>query len=406
MALLEFWKNSREAVLNQSIQQVVTIAGDGNLSDDTTCSMEFVQFLREAPSERLFGYAQSCLDTSFDKSGFALQDIINELGRRLGFVVENGRYRGVKGQIGFDGVWRSESRPEIVIEVKTTSAYQMSVDTFADYRQRLIDAGRLSRESSILIIVGRFDTEGLEAQVRGSKHAWDVRLISIESLIRLVKVKEMSPDPTTLERIGEVLRPFEYTRVDKIIDIIFATAEDVEGSSLENEDQVTGDVQQGDIAARSFEVTPKGDLENKRMQAANAFAERQEKRLVKFSKTLFQSGDGELRVCVAVSKNYLRDYQPYWYAYHPKWDEFLRGGKSSFLLLACMDREDAFAIPYQQLVGMLPKMNQTKKDDGKSYWHIAVTTTETGLAVNLSKVKEVVELSPYRFRFGHQLSLY
>lgn len=258
-----------------------------------------------------------------------------------------------------------------------------------------------SRGSSILVIVGRFDTDGLEAQVRGSKHAWDVRLISVESLIRLVKVKEMSPDPTTLERIGEVLRPFEYTRVDRIIDIIFATAEDVESANADEDGESGHRTTESDneIAPRSYEVTPKEELERKRSQAAEAFGLSQGKSLVKFSKTLFQSGDKDFRACVAVSKNYLRDYQPYWYAYHPKWDAFLREGKSSFLVLACMDLNEAFAIPYDRLVEMLPKMNQTKKEGGKDYWHIAITTTNSGLAINLSKVKELIDLTPYRVSF-------
>jgi hypothetical protein len=42
------------------------------------------------------------------------------------------------------------------------------------------------------------------------------------------------------------------------------------------------------------------------------------------------------RVCAAVSKRYERDYS---YAYHPVWNEFLEGGKRSYFLLACMDRD-------------------------------------------------------------------
>ncbi|MDX1563655.1 MAG: putative Ig domain-containing protein, partial [Gammaproteobacteria bacterium] len=47
------------------------------------------------------------LESSFSNSGLALQDIVNEVARRLGFDVEPGRYRGKKGEIGFDGLWRS-----------------------------------------------------------------------------------------------------------------------------------------------------------------------------------------------------------------------------------------------------------------------------------------------------------
>lgn len=401
MSLLEFWKSSREAVLSQTIQQVVMSAGDGNLSDESVCSDEFTKYLREVPSELLYRYAESCLDTSFEKSGFVLQDIVNELGRRLGFDVDNGRYRGVKGQIGFDGIWKSEGCPDIVVEVKTTNAYQMSLDTFSDYRQRLIDNGRLSRGSSILIIVGRFDTDGLEAQVRGSKHAWDIRIISVESLTRLVKVKEMSPEPKTLERIGEVLRPFEYTRVDKIIDIIFATAEDVDSSNTESEDNFGTQTERPYLQeARSYDFTPKEELEKKRTQAADSFGMLNNITLVKHSKTLYQNKNKDIRVCVAVSKNYHRDYQPYWYAFHPSWGEFLKDGKTSYLILACMDRDSAFALPYESIIEILPKMNQTRKDNNRSYWHIAITTTNERLAINLSKVKEYFDLSPYLFRFN------
>ena len=77
-------------------------AGDGDLRDASECSAEIRQFLKVAPSERLFTYARHCLETSFDKSGFVLQDIVNEFGRRLDFDVENGLYRGKRNAIGFD----------------------------------------------------------------------------------------------------------------------------------------------------------------------------------------------------------------------------------------------------------------------------------------------------------------
>jgi hypothetical protein len=51
----------------------------------------------------------------------------------------------------------------------------------------LITSGQLKEDqSSILIVVGREDTGDLEAQIRGSRHAWDVRLISVDALLRLM----------------------------------------------------------------------------------------------------------------------------------------------------------------------------------------------------------------------------
>ena len=90
MALLHFWTTNREIVLSQNIQQVVSNAGDGNLRDGGAASQEFRDFLKLPPSESLFGYARHCLENAFTKSGCVLQDVVNELGRRLDFEVENG----------------------------------------------------------------------------------------------------------------------------------------------------------------------------------------------------------------------------------------------------------------------------------------------------------------------------
>src|SRR5204863_1439360 len=81
MALLNLWKNNKEDILKFTIEQVVSSAGDGSLRDDSSCCSEFRSFLRVAPSESLYRYARHCLETSFNKGGLVLQDVINELGR-------------------------------------------------------------------------------------------------------------------------------------------------------------------------------------------------------------------------------------------------------------------------------------------------------------------------------------
>jgi hypothetical protein len=110
MALLHFWKTNREIVLSQTVQQVVSNAGDGNLRDGGVASQEFREFLTLAPSEALFNYARQCLENPFTKSGCVLQDIVNEFGRRLDFDAEDGLYQGKRNAIGFDGIWRSQVR--------------------------------------------------------------------------------------------------------------------------------------------------------------------------------------------------------------------------------------------------------------------------------------------------------
>ena len=372
-------------------------AGDGNLRESGDSSEELRGFLKVVPVERLFTYARHCLESSFNKSGFVLQDIVNELGRRLEFEVESGPYQGTRHTIGFDGIWRSAGEPDLIIEVKTTDSYRISLDTLAEYKEKLVSENRVQRAASVLIVVGREDTGELEAQVRGSRYAWEMRLIGVEGLIKLVQIKEKSEEPSTLNQIRQLLRPFEYTKLDKIIDVIFTTAADVEDQAINEEETVAADPEEE--GAHQIRTDPEL-LDAKRTEAVSAFSSAKGKELVRRSRALFWSTDKELRVCCAVSKRYESDYQPYWYAFRPKWDGFLAEGKESYFVLACMDREEAYAVPYSWMVENKKNLSMTDKGE-RSYWHVALTMLEgDALAINVSRVGTKTPLEPFRFKLN------
>jgi len=395
MPLLSFWKSNRDEVLKMTVEQVVSSAGDGHLRDGSEASKEFRGYLRVCPSESLFDYARYCLENSFDKSGVVLQDIVNELGRRLDFEVEDGLYQGRKTVVGFDGIWRSKSDPDILVEVKTTDYVAVSLDRIADYKERLYAERRIEPNASMLVVVGREDTGALEAQVRGSRYAWDMRLISVERLIKLVQIKEKSDDPTTLTQIRQLLRPFDYTKIDRIIDVIFTTAVDVEDQiterpPLEEEDKERGTFKQ--------DRTDPELLNAKRLEAVEAFARSKGQELVRHSRTLFWSSDKNLRVCCAVSKRY--ESGGYWYALHSNWDHFLAEGKESYFVLSCMDRNEAYAVPHSFLDQHKQNLNLTDRGE-KSYWHLVLATLDDGsLAINLSRIGKKLPLKPFAFRWS------
>ena len=73
-----------------------------------------------------------------------------------------------------------------------------------------------------------------------------------------------------------------------------------------------------------------------------------------------------------ISKRYTkRASYPYWYAYHPQWDEFLDGGSKGYLALGCMDLSIAFAIPRVEIIGILDDLNTTETTRGL-YWHLHI----------------------------------
>ncbi|HEB78854.1 MAG TPA: hypothetical protein ENI79_00065, partial [Rhodospirillales bacterium] len=185
-------------------------AGDGNLSDYSECSWELREYLSRVPSAVLNAHISHCLTRSFDNSGLVLQDLVNELGRRLDCRVENGLYRGRQDAIGFDGLWQSPEGHSLVVEVKTSDTFRISLDVIAGYRNALVRQDRIAERATILIVVGRQETGEVEDQIRGSRHAWDARLISTEALADLVAIKENLDCKDAASRIRGLLEPFDY----------------------------------------------------------------------------------------------------------------------------------------------------------------------------------------------------
>jgi hypothetical protein len=52
-------------------------------------------------------YTETCLRTNGTQYHRALQDLVNHTARLIRAEVEFGRYAGVQGEIGFDGLWLS-----------------------------------------------------------------------------------------------------------------------------------------------------------------------------------------------------------------------------------------------------------------------------------------------------------
>ena len=115
--LINAW-NETQKRFTMSLKQVVNIAGDGSLENAASINelRQFFSMIDLQTIERLLG---ECFHKDkkfkFDTRGFAFQDLINEMGSRLGYEIEYGLYRGRKNEIGFDGLWKSNNGEYIVM---------------------------------------------------------------------------------------------------------------------------------------------------------------------------------------------------------------------------------------------------------------------------------------------------
>lgn len=388
-SLLDIWVGQKSFFEAKTIEQVISISGDGNLRDSNEASCQLRELLANLPATSIARYIDECLSRSFLQSGLALQDLVNEVGRRLGFEIEPGYYRGGGAKIGFDGIWRAKDGYAFVIEVKTTDAYQINLDIQAKYRQRLIDEHRIKEDqSSILLIVGRKDTGGLEAQTRGSRHAWDVRIISVDALLKLMRVKENLSDLSTVSKIQEILKPLEYTRVDHLIDIIFTTTEDLQADDADAE--LDDDFSEDTAKVQSIPV-------KYHEECVSRISEYLKIPLVKQGRCTYTNANHTLRVLCIVSKEYHRSGSiRYWYAFHPNQKEFLTEGNTSYIALGCGSADQIVLIPFVEFQKHLSVM-RTTESGARFYWHVEIFRKGEQFLLNKSTT-EGTDITNYKLK--------
>ena len=323
--------------------------------------------LEHLPSRFLKKFSNFCLTDKFEDSGIALQDISNQIGRRLGYTVTNGLYRGKQTEVGFDGIWNSKDGYNIVVEVKTTDAYRINLDTLTQYREKLIDQGKIEKEkSSILIIVGRQDTGDLEAQIRGSRHAWDIRLISTDSLLELLELKETLNDTKTSQQINELLKPREYTRVDKLIELIFITTKDLQSDEVvENEVEIEDTP---DSKQKSEKSTPVSFHE----ESIFKIEEKLKTKLLKTSRIAYTNQDSSVGLICAISKAHKQGKnEKFWFAFHPYHRDYLKEFKNAFVAYGCGSADETFLIPFNEFDSWVNNFWTTTVDE-RMYWHVVI----------------------------------
>ena len=219
-----------------TLKQILSLVGklDDSPGNDTPRE-RFRNYLRENVDEvgQVRDYVEESLRTAGAPFNRAFQDLINYLGHFMGFDVDFGRYQGVQGQIGHDGLWKSPSGFSLVIEVKTTDVYAIKTSTLMNYIDELI-SGKLikDRDHALgLYVVGRSDPEvrQLENAILGEKRMDQLRVISAESLLSLAEL--MNDYDVSHEDILAILQPSGPV-IDPVIDLmarLAAQPEDIGG---------------------------------------------------------------------------------------------------------------------------------------------------------------------------------
>ena len=258
-----------------TLDRIVSLAGDWN--DGSRASEQFRDIIKDeqTTTEEIEAYLLEALEGTEQYHNRALQDLVNNFGRRLGFEVEYGVYQGRSNTIGYDGHWvttANEDDTHLIVETKKTTAYAIDPGQAGGYMEELINEEDVDRSQVYgLYVIGEGDVETVAQTVFGSQYRDRMRVITAQRLLDLLEIQEDSG--LRHDQVVDVLLPINAVDVGQLVGLIQDVIEfredgsDVEGGST-NEGGTTetewegpqtgGNAVQGTIARDEL----RGDDEN------------------------------------------------------------------------------------------------------------------------------------------------
>jgi hypothetical protein len=229
-------------------------------------------------------------------------------------------------------------------------------------------------------------------------------------------VKENSNDFDTGAKVRSLFAPVEYTRLDRMVDVVFTAATDVEvalddphpqsledGIDAADSPTATSSALSGHKAPYQF--TDGALLQEKRLRIIDALGSREGAHLLQKSRAQYWNAGHDVRAVCSISKRYEgKNQNPYWYAYHPQWAGFLDDADRAFFVLGCMDLSRAFAIPREAIRSILAKLHQSVRESG-AYWHIHLIERHGEIQILIPNSAEGFPLEQFGFEIARKSQL-
>jgi hypothetical protein len=391
--LVDLW-DQKPDVQNWPLRRIIALTG-GDLRDNSEPSEQFRQLLREeAEPPHLYSWAKQCLekpaDKAFPDAARALQDIMNAVGLKLGLTCDFGRYQGAPNAPEPDGIWRSPSGSLFAVECKSSGDVHLIRLQDLERRRNFVAEryGIALRSVSTLIIVGAHDTSELEAQIRGSASIETTRVIGIHALLNMMMLWDDSAEsPQERERFYNILKPAHYTRLDRIVELAFATAEALRSADDEAAAGVSARMRDDDVVLQSPAAKAL------RIDALEAIRNKTGLDLEPRTTTRYEAPMGA-HVILSVSKRYYGKASDFWFGFHPAYQEFLNEANKGFVALACGDAEHLFLIPWHEMEAWLPRLN--RKPGEKYWWYLPIDERDGEFFLKLKGGAESIHLTRYK----------
>ncbi len=193
--------------------------------------------------------------------------------------------------------------------------------------------------------------------------------MSTDSLLQLLALKEKLNDTKTIQQINELLKPKEYTRIDKLIDLIFLTSQDLEiEDSVEPEETLDDEselVNENSSHKRTTQV-------NFHKECLDKIQTRLGINLIKQTRISYSNKDKSRGLICAISKPHKQGkFEKFWFAFHPYQQEFLEKFSKSYVAYGCGSPDNTILIPFSIFEPSIKNLWTTSNSE-RMYWHVHI----------------------------------
>jgi len=193
----------------------------GELADDAPSSVRFRENV-ESPNIKLkeieTWILQALVHPLDEYRILALQDLVNSIGKRLGFGVTYGNYKKDPADwLQFDGLWRIENDLFATIDVYSVRLEGIDIKGLAQASTKLRASNKLLGKSELLhlfVLCEDYDP-GIEESIRMSGLHGSIRLLPITTLFEILKMFEdlvVSP-----QQLPYLFRPYDNIGIHNVV---------------------------------------------------------------------------------------------------------------------------------------------------------------------------------------------
>ena len=192
-------------------------------------------------------------------------------------------------------------------------------------------------------------------------------------------------DPKVELQIQDILFPQEFTRLDRIIDLVFATAEEAQDfEACDADEESDSDESAPEIPRANFHSAILPRLEKHFGQP-----------LVKRSRSQWATPDDTVLVSCQVSKHFDKGAD-FWFGLKRNSRESLKEHKNAFCAFGLGSPERVVILPMSFLDPNVDALfSSPDKAGGIQHWHVRFVNTDIGVAMLIDRDRRQLDVSMY-----------